>query len=71
MFSQERHEDVLDMCLVQFEPDSAEFIKVGRQRKESIIEYGLEAYKFHVKGIVRHPVQLGSRPCLSLSRFMK
>lgn len=31
MYSQDRHEDVLDMCLVQFEPDSAEFIKVGRQ----------------------------------------
>lgn len=31
VFSQDRHEDVLDLCLVQFEPDSSEYIKV-RQR---------------------------------------
>lgn len=28
VFSQDRHEDVLDLCLVQFEPDSAEYIRV-------------------------------------------
>jgi len=28
VFSQDRHEDVLDMCLVQFEPDSSDYIRV-------------------------------------------
>lgn len=28
VFSQDRHEDVLNLCLVQFEPDSSEYIKV-------------------------------------------
>lgn len=28
VFSQDRHEDVLDLCLVQFEPDSSEYIRV-------------------------------------------
>ena len=31
VFSQDRHEDVLDLCLVQFEPDSSEYIKVRWQ----------------------------------------
>lgn len=30
VFSQDRHEDVLDLCLVQFEPDSSEYIRVRR-----------------------------------------
>lgn len=28
VFSQDRHEDVLDLCLVQFEPDSSDYIRV-------------------------------------------
>ncbi|KAM9853004.1 small ribosomal subunit protein mS22 [Aulostomus maculatus] len=28
VFSQDRHEDVLNRCLVQFEPDSSEYIKI-------------------------------------------
>ena len=28
VFTQDRHEDVLDLCLVQFEPDSSEYIRV-------------------------------------------
>lgn len=30
VFSQDRHQDVLDLCLVQFEPDSADYINVRR-----------------------------------------
>ena len=29
VFTEDRHEDVLNLCLVQFEPDSSEYIKVG------------------------------------------
>lgn len=28
VFSQDHHEHVLNLCLVQFEPDSKEYIKV-------------------------------------------
>lgn len=30
VFSQDQHEHVLNLCLVQFEPDSSEYIKVKR-----------------------------------------
>lgn len=29
VFSQNRHKDVLDLCVVQFEPDSKDYIKVS------------------------------------------
>lgn len=29
MYSQDRHADVLNLCVAQFEPDSTEYIKVS------------------------------------------
>ncbi|XP_007534137.1 small ribosomal subunit protein mS22-like [Erinaceus europaeus] len=36
MYSQDRHVDVLNLCVAQFEPDSAEYIKVHHQTYEDI-----------------------------------
>ncbi|XP_022048721.1 28S ribosomal protein S22, mitochondrial [Acanthochromis polyacanthus] len=36
VYSQDRHEDVLDLCLVQFEPDSSEYIKVHAATYENL-----------------------------------
>ncbi|XP_041797165.1 28S ribosomal protein S22, mitochondrial [Chelmon rostratus] len=36
VFSQDRHEDVLDLCLVQFEPDSSEYIRVHAATYEDL-----------------------------------
>ncbi|XP_056330101.1 28S ribosomal protein S22, mitochondrial [Danio aesculapii] len=40
VFEQERHEDVLNHCVVQFEPDSAEFNKVFILTYEDIEKHG-------------------------------
>lgn len=31
MFLQDRHEELLDLCLIQFEPDSPDYIRVSYQ----------------------------------------
>nr|XP_019603113.1 PREDICTED: 28S ribosomal protein S22, mitochondrial [Rhinolophus sinicus] len=40
MYSQDRHVDVLNLCVAQFEPDSAEYIKFHRQTYEDIDKHG-------------------------------
>ncbi|XP_061774863.1 28S ribosomal protein S22, mitochondrial [Nerophis ophidion] len=40
LFSQDRHKDVLDLCLVQFEPDSSEYIKVHAATYEDLDKHG-------------------------------
>ncbi|XP_029964432.1 small ribosomal subunit protein mS22 isoform X2 [Salarias fasciatus] len=40
VFSQNRHEDVLDLCLVQFEPDSSEYIRVHAATYEDLEKHG-------------------------------
>ncbi|XP_060538983.1 small ribosomal subunit protein mS22 [Pantherophis guttatus] len=40
MFLQDRHEEFLDRCLLQFEPDSAEYIRIHHETYEDIDKYG-------------------------------
>lgn len=40
VFSQDRHEDVLNLCLVQFEPDSSEYAKVHAATYEDLDKHG-------------------------------
>uniref|UniRef100_A0A8C0SK95 Mitochondrial ribosomal protein S22 n=1 Tax=Canis lupus familiaris TaxID=9615 RepID=A0A8C0SK95_CANLF len=40
MYSQDRHVDVLNLCVAQFEPDSAEYIKIHHQTYEDIDKHG-------------------------------
>ncbi|KAJ8367922.1 hypothetical protein SKAU_G00079500 [Synaphobranchus kaupii] len=40
VYQQDRHEDILDLCLVQFEPDSSEYIKVHQATYEDIERQG-------------------------------
>ncbi|XP_034723027.1 28S ribosomal protein S22, mitochondrial [Etheostoma cragini] len=40
VFSQDRHEDVLDLCLVQFEPDSSDYIRVHTATYEDLDKHG-------------------------------
>ncbi|XP_008592599.1 PREDICTED: 28S ribosomal protein S22, mitochondrial isoform X2 [Galeopterus variegatus] len=40
MYSKDRHADVLNLCVAQFEPDSAEYIKVHHQTYEDIDKHG-------------------------------
>nr|XP_012306518.1 28S ribosomal protein S22, mitochondrial isoform X1 [Aotus nancymaae] len=40
MYSQDRHVDVLNLCFAQFEPDSAEYIKVHHQTYKDIDKHG-------------------------------
>ncbi|XP_021570599.1 28S ribosomal protein S22, mitochondrial isoform X2 [Carlito syrichta] len=40
MYSQDRHADVLNLCVAQFEPDSTEYIKVHHQTYEDIDKHG-------------------------------
>lgn len=40
MYSQDRHVDVLNLCVAQFEPDSADYIKIHHQTYEDIDKYG-------------------------------
>ncbi|CAH2246587.1 28S ribosomal S22, mitochondrial [Pelobates cultripes] len=40
MFQQDRHEELLNRCLVQFDPDSPEYIRVHQQTYENIDQHG-------------------------------
>ncbi|XP_020035764.2 small ribosomal subunit protein mS22 isoform X2 [Castor canadensis] len=40
MYSQDRHADVLNLCVAQFEPDSTEYIKVHYQTYDDIDKHG-------------------------------
>uniref|UniRef100_A0A8C5QD74 Mitochondrial ribosomal protein S22 n=1 Tax=Leptobrachium leishanense TaxID=445787 RepID=A0A8C5QD74_9ANUR len=40
MFQQDRHEELLNRCLTQFDPDSAEYIRVHQQTYGNIDQYG-------------------------------
>ncbi|XP_068919979.1 small ribosomal subunit protein mS22 [Petaurus breviceps papuanus] len=40
VFSQHRYEDVLNLCVGQFEPDSADYIKIHHQTYEDIEKHG-------------------------------
>ncbi|XP_015726706.1 28S ribosomal protein S22, mitochondrial [Coturnix japonica] len=40
VFQQDRHEDVLNMCIAQFEPDSADYIRVHHRTYEDIEKHG-------------------------------
>ncbi|XP_056297048.1 28S ribosomal protein S22, mitochondrial [Pseudoliparis swirei] len=50
VFSQDRHEDVLDMCLVQFEPDSSDYIRVHGATYEDLEKLG----KYQLLRSTRH-----------------
>ncbi|XP_028320589.1 small ribosomal subunit protein mS22 [Gouania willdenowi] len=50
VFSQERHEDVLDLCLVQFEPDSGDYIRVHESTYEDLEKRG----KYELLRSTRH-----------------
>ncbi|XP_061638750.1 28S ribosomal protein S22, mitochondrial [Phyllopteryx taeniolatus] len=49
-FSQDRHKDVLDLCLVQFEPDSSQYIKVHAATYENLEKHG----KYELLRSTRH-----------------
>ncbi|XP_074402902.1 small ribosomal subunit protein mS22 [Zonotrichia albicollis] len=40
VFQQDRHEDVLNMCIAQFEPDSPDYIRVHHRTYEDIEKHG-------------------------------
>ncbi|CAL1571651.1 unnamed protein product [Knipowitschia caucasica] len=40
VFSQDRHEDILNLCLVQFEPDSSHYIRVHAAVYEDLEKHG-------------------------------
>ncbi|XP_030258197.1 small ribosomal subunit protein mS22 [Sparus aurata] len=50
VFSQDRHEDVLNMCLVQFEPDSSDYIRVHAATYEDLEKHG----KYELLRSTRH-----------------
>ncbi|KAM9037142.1 28S ribosomal protein S22, mitochondrial [Sarcophilus harrisii] len=50
LFNQDRHEDVLNLCVAQFEPDSADYIKVHHQTYENIEKHS----KYDVLRSTRH-----------------
>lgn len=50
VFSQDRHEDVLNLCLVQFEPDSSEYIKIHAAAYEDLEKHG----KYQLLRSTRH-----------------
>lgn len=50
VFSEDRHEDVLDLCLVQFEPDSSEYIRVHAATYEDLEKHG----KYELLRSTRH-----------------
>ncbi|XP_023280799.1 28S ribosomal protein S22, mitochondrial [Seriola lalandi dorsalis] len=50
VFSQDRHADVLDLCLVQFEPDSSEYIRVHAATYEDVDKHG----KYELLRSTRH-----------------
>ncbi|KAJ3590200.1 hypothetical protein NHX12_008154 [Muraenolepis orangiensis] len=50
VFTEERHEDVLNLCLVQFEPDSPEYIKTHTATYEDLEKHG----KYELLRSTRH-----------------
>ncbi|XP_040902724.1 28S ribosomal protein S22, mitochondrial [Toxotes jaculatrix] len=50
VFSQDRHEDVLNLCLAQFEPDSSEYIRVHAVTYEDVDKHG----KYELLRSTRH-----------------
>ncbi|XP_071327807.1 small ribosomal subunit protein mS22 [Trachinotus anak] len=50
VFSQDRHEDVLNLCLVQFEPDSSEYITVHAATYEDVDKHN----KYELLRSTRH-----------------
>ncbi|KAI1894003.1 hypothetical protein AGOR_G00129520 [Albula goreensis] len=50
VFQQDRHEDILDLCLVQFEPDSADYIRVHQATYDDLEKQG----KFDLLRSTRH-----------------
>ncbi|KAF3693088.1 28S ribosomal protein S22, mitochondrial [Channa argus] len=50
VFSQDRHEDVLDLCLVQFEPDSSEYIRIHAATYEDLDKHS----KYELLRSTRH-----------------
>ncbi|XP_054884830.1 28S ribosomal protein S22, mitochondrial [Poeciliopsis prolifica] len=50
VFSQDRHEDVLNLCLVQFDPDSADYIRVHEATYEDLEKNG----KYNLLRSTRH-----------------
>jgi len=50
VFSQDRHEDVLNLCLVQFEPDSSEYIRVHAATYEDLDKHN----KYELLRSTRH-----------------
>lgn len=50
VFSQDRHEDVLNLCLVQFEPDSSEYIRVHAATYEDVDKHS----KYELLRSTRH-----------------
>ncbi|XP_067102072.1 28S ribosomal protein S22, mitochondrial [Osmerus mordax] len=50
VFSQDRHEDVLDMCVAQFEPDSSGYIRVHAATYEDLEKQG----KYELLRSTRH-----------------
>ncbi|KAK2846887.1 hypothetical protein Q5P01_009886 [Channa striata] len=50
VFSQDRHEDVLDLCLVQFEPDSSEYIRIHAVTYEDLDKHS----KYELLRSTRH-----------------
>ncbi|XP_042342347.1 28S ribosomal protein S22, mitochondrial [Plectropomus leopardus] len=50
VFSQDRHEDVLDLCQVQFEPDSSEYIRAHAATYEDLEKHG----KYELLRSTRH-----------------
>ncbi|XP_056139961.1 28S ribosomal protein S22, mitochondrial [Lampris incognitus] len=50
VFSQDRHEDVLNRCLVQFEPDSSEYIRIHAITYEDLEKHG----KYELLRSTRH-----------------
>ncbi|XP_048845151.1 28S ribosomal protein S22, mitochondrial [Brienomyrus brachyistius] len=59
VYQQDRHEDLLDLCIAQFEPDSSEYHKVHRLTYEDIdkrAKYELLRSTRHFGGLVWHLV---------------
>ncbi|XP_020367936.2 28S ribosomal protein S22, mitochondrial isoform X2 [Rhincodon typus] len=55
VFAQDRYEDILDLCLIQFEPNSADYIRVHHQTYEDIdknCKYDLLRSTRHFGGLV-------------------
>ncbi|XP_034023733.1 28S ribosomal protein S22, mitochondrial [Thalassophryne amazonica] len=50
VFADDRHKDVLDLCLVQFEPDSSEYIRVHTATYEDMDKHG----KYALLRFTRH-----------------